>query len=96
MAGVRITSARAADLPRTATHFGLGAAPDQWDALTRAMTAKGYTKMELIDAGLAVAGKNGGIYDKFRARLMLPSSTCGGTWWASPAVSSPVLRAPST
>ena len=58
--------------PRTATRFGLGAAPDQWDALTRAMTAKGYTKMELIDAGLAVAGKNGGIYDKFRARLMLP------------------------
>lgn len=58
--------------PRTATHFGLGAAPDQWDALTRAMTTKGYTKMELIDAGLAVAGKNGGIYDKFRSRLMLP------------------------
>lgn len=58
--------------PRTATRFGLGAAPDQWDALTRAMTAKGYTKMDLIDAGLAVAGKNGGIYDKFRARLMLP------------------------
>ena len=58
--------------PRTATRFGLGAAPDQWDALTKAMTAKGYTKLELIDAGLAVAGKNGGIYDKFRARLMLP------------------------
>ena len=58
--------------PRTATRFGLGAAPDQWDALTRALTDKGYTKLELIDAGLAVAGKNGGIYDKFRARLMLP------------------------
>lgn len=58
--------------PRTATRFGLGAAPDQWDALTKAMTAKGYTKMELIDAGLAVAGKNGSIYDKFRSRLMLP------------------------
>ena len=58
--------------PRTATRFGLGAAPDQWDALTKAMTAKGYTKMDLMDAGLAVAGKNGGIYDKFRARLMLP------------------------
>ena len=57
---------------RTATRFGLGAAPDQWDALTKAMTAKGYTKMDLIDAGLAVAGKNGGIYDKFRSRLMLP------------------------
>ena len=58
--------------PRTATRFGLGAAPDQWDALTKAMTARGFTKMELIDAGLAVAGKNGGIYDKFRSRLMLP------------------------
>ena len=58
--------------PRFATKFGLGAAPPEWDALTRALTSKGFTKMELIDAGLAVAGKNGGIYDKFRARLMLP------------------------
>ena len=58
--------------PRTATRFGLGAAPDQWDALTRALGEKGYSKMELIDAGLAVSGKNGSIYDKFRSRLMLP------------------------
>ncbi len=55
-----------------ATRFGLGAAPDEWDVLTRALTEKGFSKMELIDAGLAVAGKNGGIYDKFRSRLMLP------------------------
>ena len=34
--------------------------------------------MELIDAGLAVAGKNGGVYDKFRARLMLPVIDVGG------------------
>ena len=58
--------------PRFATRFGLGAAPDQWDALIRAMTEKGYAKSELIDAGLAVASKNGGLYDKFRGRLMLP------------------------
>ncbi len=58
--------------PRFATRFGLGAAPDQWDALTKAMTEQGYTKQELMDAGLAVAGKTGSIYDKFRARLMLP------------------------
>ncbi|WP_297211368.1 DNA primase [uncultured Flavonifractor sp.] len=57
---------------RTATRFGLGAAPEGWDGLTKALTAQGFDKMELIDAGLAVAGKNGGIYDKFRARLMLP------------------------
>lgn len=58
--------------PRTATRFGLGAAPDQWDGLIRALLEQGYTKLELIEAGLAVAGKNGGVYDKFRSRLMLP------------------------
>lgn len=58
--------------PKFATRFGLGAAPGEWDVLTKALTAKGFSKMELIDAGLAVAGKNGGVYDKFRSRLMLP------------------------
>lgn len=58
--------------PKFAGRFGLGAAPGEWDTLTRALTAKGFSKMELLDAGLAVAGKNGGIYDKFRSRLMLP------------------------
>ncbi len=52
--------------------FGLGFAPDAWNALTDAMTAKGYSRRELIDAGLARAGKNGGIYDYFRNRLMFP------------------------
>ncbi len=36
------------------------------------MIKLGYTKAELLAAGLAVQGKNGGIYDKFRNRLMLP------------------------
>ena len=36
------------------------------------MTKKGYTKSELLDAGLVVQNKNGGLYDKFRNRLMLP------------------------
>ena len=57
---------------RFANRFGLGAAPDAWDTLIRAMADKGYDKRELLDAGLAVAGKNGGVYDKFRNRLMLP------------------------
>lgn len=58
--------------PRFVSRFGLGAAADAWDTLIKAMTDKGYDKAELLDAGLAVAGKNGGIYDKFRNRLMLP------------------------
>ena len=56
----------------TAVNFGLGASLDQWDALITAMTRKGYTKAELLSAGLAVQSKNGGIYDKFRSRLMFP------------------------
>ena len=57
---------------KIANRFGLGAAPDAWDSLIRAMGEKGFDKRELLDAGLAVAGKNGGVYDKFRNRLMLP------------------------
>ena len=57
---------------KVAVNFGMGASPDSWDSLLRAMTAKGYTKAELISAGLVVKNKNGGLYDKFRNRLMLP------------------------
>ena len=58
--------------PKFSARFGLGAAPDAWDTLIRAMTAEGWDKADLLEAGLAVAGKNGGIYDKYRNRLMLP------------------------
>ena len=50
----------------------MGASPDAWDVLLNAMTAKGYTKSELLSAGLIVDNKRGGFYDKFRNRLMLP------------------------
>jgi len=33
--------------------FGLGFAPDSWDALSNAMRRRGYTDAELIEAGLA-------------------------------------------
>ncbi len=60
--------------PAMVTRFGLGFAPDSWDSLVRAMQKKGYTKPELLDAGLAKASKkgDGGIYDTFRNRLMFP------------------------
>lgn len=56
----------------TAVKFGMGASLDAWDVLLTAMTKKGYTKAELLEAGLVVQNKNGGLYDKFRNRLMLP------------------------
>ena len=54
------------------TRFGLGVAPDGWDNLIRAMQEKGYTKRELLDAGLAVDNKKGRVYDRFRNRVMFP------------------------
>ena len=57
---------------RTAVRFGMGASTESWDTLISAMLKLGYTKAELLAAGLAVQNKNGGLYDKFRNRLMLP------------------------
>lgn len=57
---------------RTAVNFGMGASLDAWDVLLNAMTKQGYSKKELLDAGLVVQNRNGGLYDKFRNRLMLP------------------------
>lgn len=61
---------------QTIKRFGLGYAPDQWDALCRHMTAKGYTHEQLEKAGLAIlsektAGKKN-YYDRFRNRVMFP------------------------
>ncbi|MBQ3252866.1 MAG: DNA primase [Oscillospiraceae bacterium] len=53
------------------TRFGIGFAPDSWNALVDAMKKKGYTDQELRDADL-VGEKNGRIYDRFRNRLMFP------------------------
>ncbi|MBQ6840444.1 MAG: DNA primase [Oscillospiraceae bacterium] len=53
------------------TRFGIGYAPDSWNALVDAMRKKGYTDKELRDADL-VGEKNGRIYDRFRNRLMFP------------------------
>lgn len=55
----------------TINHFGLGFAPNQWDALLKHMRAKGYQPTELVDAGLARKGQKG-YYDNFRNRVMTP------------------------
>ena len=69
---VRAYLARRKITRQTAVRFGMGASADAWDTLLTAMLRKGYTKSELLDAGLVVQNRNGGLYDKFRNRLMLP------------------------
>ncbi len=60
------------------TNFGIGFAPNSWNALVDAMRKKGYTDQELKDADL-VGEKNGRIYDRFRNRLMFPIIDVRGT-----------------
>ncbi len=57
---------------KTITNFGLGYAPDKWDGLIQAMQEKGYSKLELLDAGLVVSNQKGHIYDRFRGRVIFP------------------------
>ncbi|MCD8368700.1 MAG: DNA primase [Clostridiales bacterium] len=57
---------------RTVTNFGLGYSLPEWDGLIKAMTELGYSKLELLEAGLAVQSQKGGVYDRFRGRVMFP------------------------
>lgn len=52
--------------------FGLGYAPNAWDAATNQYKDKGYSEQEISDAGLATVRDEGGIYDRFRNRIMIP------------------------
>lgn len=52
--------------------FGIGYSPKAWDALTKHLFSKGFTSEEMIAGGLASRSNNGGLYDRFRGRLMWP------------------------
>lgn len=51
--------------------FGVGFALKEWDALTKALRAEGFTVEELTLAGLSKEGQRGPI-DRFRNRLVWP------------------------
>ena len=60
-----------------AAHFGVGYAPDEWDALTKVLRAQGFTIEELNLAGLTKDGQRGPI-DRFRNRLIWPIRDISG------------------
>ncbi len=54
-------------------HFGIGYAPNDFQALSRHLTAKGYRPDEMKAAFLcSIIQKNGRTYDIFRHRIMFP------------------------
>jgi DNA primase len=52
--------------------FGLGLSPNAWEAAAVYFKSKGYSEQELLDTGLVSSRDSGGIYDRFRNRVVLP------------------------
>src|SRR5881296_1875545 len=57
--------------PEVARRFGLGLAPEGWDALSSFMRSEKVTDDALVAAGLAIPREGrSGVYDRFRGRLL--------------------------
>lgn len=52
--------------------FALGYAPDAWDSLTNYLTSRNVSVEDLTNAGLVTEREGGGVYDRFRHRLVIP------------------------
>ncbi len=56
----------------TVAGFEVGYAPNSWDATMNFLLERGYDRQELVDAGMLVVKDDGGVYDRFRDRLIIP------------------------
>ncbi len=58
--------------PKTMVKYGLGYAPNSWDALRNYLKEKGFSYEQMAEAGVVNKGRSGGYYDAFRNRVMFP------------------------
>jgi DNA primase len=58
--------------------FELGWSLPEWDALAKYLEKSGFDKEQAITAGLLTRGEKGGVYDRFRSRLMFPIKNLSG------------------
>ena len=56
----------------TIKKFGLGCAPDSWDALLKHLTSKGYSIADMLQANVISKSNRGSYFDRFRNRVMFP------------------------
>ena len=63
---------------RMQDYFGLGFAPEGWQALGAELQRNGYTLQQGVTAGLLSQNRNGRIYDRFRNRVTFPIHDLGG------------------
>ena len=67
-----LTKKRGLDMG-TIRHFGLGFAPNQFDALSKYLRSLGYTDTEMVEGYIGYKNeKSGQIIDSFRNRVMFP------------------------
>lgn len=52
--------------------FGLGAAPNEWDALCKHLRSKGYSFEDMYQANVVSKSSKGSYFDRFRNRIMFP------------------------
>ena len=58
--------------------FRIGYAPSAWDRVITAAQRDGFRPEELAAAGLGQTGRQGGFFDRFRARIMFPLADARG------------------
>jgi DNA primase catalytic core len=56
----------------TDQRWQLGYAPPGWTGLVDHLRGRGYSRQEIVDAGLGWISKTGAVVDRFRDRLILP------------------------
>jgi DNA primase len=58
--------------------FRVGYSPSAWDRMILGARQSGFSEEELMAAGLAQRGRSGGLYDRFRGRIMFPLADSRG------------------
>ena len=58
--------------------FKLGYAPKDWSTLCDFLKKRGFTEKEIIASNLGIEKKLGGVYDKFRGRIVFPYFSLDG------------------
>ena len=62
----------------TLENWSIGYAPRGWDSALKHFTAKGYSQADLLSAGLLSEKEDGGVFDRFRHRIMFPIRDASG------------------
>ncbi len=57
---------------KTIKHFGLGAAPNDWDLLLRHLKSLGFSEADMLQANVISKSSSGKFYDRFRNRVIFP------------------------